>query len=53
MTKHIQQTYKVLDEIDHIRQRTGMYAGSTTSQTSLEWVFNSDTKNFKYKSEMG
>ena len=50
MTKHIQQTYKVLDEIDHIRQRTGMYAGSTTSQTSLEWVFNSETKKMEKRS---
>ena len=39
MTKHIQQTYQVLDEIEHIRLRTGMYAGSTSLQTSQEWVY--------------
>lgn len=50
MTKHIQQTYKVLDEIDHIRQRTGMYAGSITSQTSLEWIFNPETKKMEKRS---
>jgi len=41
MTKHIQQTYQVLDEIDHIRSRSGMYVGSTTTQTSSEWVYSS------------
>jgi DNA topoisomerase-2 len=50
MTKHIQQTYKVLDEIDHIRQRTGMYAGSITSQTSLEWIFNPEKKKMEKRS---
>lgn len=44
MTKHIQQTYQVLDEIDHIRKRTGMYAGSTAEQVSLEWVYDLATK---------
>jgi len=41
--KHIQQTYQVLDEIDHVRKRTGMYAGSTSLQTSQEWVYNRST----------
>lgn len=40
MTKHITQSYQVLDEISHIRLRTGMYAGSTSNQTSFEWVFD-------------
>lgn len=43
MTKHIQQTYQVLDEIDHIRKRTGMYAGSVSIQSSLEWVLDETT----------
>lgn len=43
MTKHIAQEYQVLDEIDHIRKRTGMYAGSTSLQTGKEWVFNQST----------
>jgi DNA topoisomerase-2 len=47
MTKHIQQTYQVLDEIEHIRKRTGMYAGSTSIQTSQEWVFNNETKKME------
>ena len=47
MTKHIQQTYQVLDEIEHIRKRTGMYAGSTSLQTSQEWVFNPTTKKME------
>jgi DNA topoisomerase-2 len=40
MTKHIAQTYQVLDEIEHVRKRTGMYAGSTEVQTSSEWVYD-------------
>jgi len=44
MTKHIAQTYQVLDEIDHVRKRTGMYAGSTSFQTSKEWVYDPDDK---------
>lgn len=47
MTKHIQQTYQVLDEIEHIRKRTGMYAGSTSIQTSQEWVFDSQIKRMQ------
>jgi DNA gyrase/topoisomerase IV subunit B len=42
MQKTIQQQYQVLDEIEHIRKRTGMYAGSTALQTSLEWVYDSE-----------
>lgn len=44
MTKHIAQTYQVLDEIEHVRKRTGMYAGSTEIQTSSEWVYDPATK---------
>jgi DNA topoisomerase-2 len=47
MTKHIQQTYQVLDEIEHIRKRTGMYCGSTSVQTSQEWVLNNTTKKME------
>ena len=44
MTKHIQQTYQVLDEIEHVKKRTGMYAGSTAIQTSLEWIYSPEEK---------
>jgi DNA topoisomerase-2 len=47
MTKHIEQTYQVLDEIDHVRQRSGMYVGSTTLQTSSEWVYNPASKKME------
>ena len=40
MSKQITQTYAVLDEIEHVRKRTGMYAGSTELQTSNEWVYD-------------
>jgi DNA topoisomerase-2 len=44
MSKHIAQTYQVLDEIEHIRKRTGMYAGSIAIQTSVEWVYDTSSK---------
>ena len=47
MTKTIAQTYQVLDEIDHIRKRTGMYAGSVSEQTAQEWIYNSQTKKME------
>lgn len=40
MTKHIAQTYVVLDEIEHVRKRTGMYAGSTEFTTADEYVYD-------------
>ena len=42
--KKIEQTYQVLDEIEHIRKRTGMYAGSTSIQTQQEWLYDVETK---------
>lgn len=49
MKKTIEQTYQVLDEIDHIRKRTGMYAGSVVSQTSNEWVYDTASKKMVKK----
>jgi len=49
MTKHIQQTYKVLDEISHIRARTGMYAGSVSRQSSIEWILNKEINKMEKK----
>lgn len=46
-TKHISQTYQVLDEIEHIRKRTGMYAGSTSLQTSTEYLFTPEDKKME------
>lgn len=31
--------YRILDEIEHVRMRTGMYAGSVEPITSVDWVF--------------
>ena len=36
--------YAVLDEIEHVRLRTGMYAGSTELQTSSEWIYDPNIK---------
>ncbi len=46
-SKKITQTYQVLDEIEHIRKRTGMYAGSVAEQASTEWVYNLETKRME------
>ncbi len=47
MTKAINQTYQLLDEIEHVRRRTGMYAGSTEVATKLQWVYNTETKRME------
>ncbi len=39
----------MLDEIEHIRKRTGMYAGSTSLQTTKEWVYNISTKKMEQR----
>ena len=49
MVKQVEQTYQVLDEIEHVRKRTGMYAGSTELQTSSEWVYDPATKKMVKK----
>lgn len=49
MTKHLAQTYRILDEIEHIRLRTQMYAGSTSLQTSLEWIYDVELKKMIQK----
>lgn len=46
MTK---QTYKVLSDIEHVRQRTGMYAGSTARETVERYVFNPATKKMEVR----
>lgn len=47
MTKHIAQTYQVLDEITHIRLRCGMYAGSTSIESNDTWVYDPETKKME------
>lgn len=48
-TKTHSQTYQVLDEIEHIRKRTGMYAGSITPQTQNEYIYNTETKKMELR----
>ena len=38
MTKEISKKYQLLDEIEHVLKRPGMYIGSTKSHTGSEWV---------------
>ena len=37
-TKDIGQKYQLLDEIEHVLKRPGMYIGSTKPHTSQEWI---------------
>lgn len=38
----IGEKYQLLDEIEHVLHRPGMYIGSTKSHTSQEWLQNSE-----------
>lgn len=38
--KTIEQTYQILDDIDHVRKRVGMYAGSPSIHAMDSYVFN-------------
>ena len=40
----VAENYKVLDEIQHVRQRTGMYAGSVELTKNTEWVYDTEKK---------
>lgn len=42
--KTIEQRYKVLDELEHIRLRVGMYAGSPVRETKEEHVYDMVSK---------
>lgn len=39
--KTVEQTYQILDDIDHVRKRVGMYAGSPSVHTMESYVHNS------------
>ena len=41
--------YAVLDEIEHVRRRTGMYAGSTELQTASDWIYDPNLKKMVKK----
>jgi DNA topoisomerase-2 len=41
-TKEISKKYELLDEIQHVLKRPGMYIGSTKPHTAQEWLPNSD-----------
>ena len=46
-TKSIEQQYKVLDELEHIRLRVGMYAGSPVIETREEYVYEMANKRMQ------
>lgn len=43
MSKSIEQQFKVLDEIEHIRKRPGMYVGSIVPHTAVEYVYDQES----------
>ena len=47
--KSIEQQYRKLDEIDHVRQRPGMYVGSIAMHEGNQWVYNVGTKRMERK----
>lgn len=51
MTKKIsiEQQYRKLDEIDHVRQRPGMYVGSIAMHEGNQWVYNPGAKRMERK----
>jgi DNA topoisomerase-2 len=45
----IEKKYRKLDEIQHVRQRPGMYVGSIAMHDSLSWVYDQSTKRMVRK----
>jgi DNA topoisomerase-2 len=43
MSKSVAQTYQKLDDIEHVRLRTGMYAGSVEPTAKEQWFYNLET----------
>jgi DNA topoisomerase-2 len=41
-TKEIGKKYQLLDEIEHVLKRPGMYIGSTKPHTANEWILGDD-----------
>lgn len=41
--KSVEETFKMMTQIEHVLKRPGMYIGSTSKQTSNEWVFDKST----------
>lgn len=50
-SKSIEQKYRKLDEIAHVRQRPGMYVGSIAMHESLDWVYDLVAKTM-YKKQV-
>lgn len=47
--KSIEETYTMMTQIEHVLKRPGMYIGSTSKQTSSEWVFDFNTSKIVKK----
>jgi DNA topoisomerase-2 len=45
----IEQQFRKLDEIEHVRQRPGMYVGSIAMSEGLQWVYNPQSKKMEKK----
>lgn len=41
--KSIEETFTMMTQIEHVLKRPGMYIGSTSKQTSSEWIFDKET----------
>lgn len=49
MAKKIEEQYKSLSEIEHVRTRSGMYIGSTTSSTVESFIIDEQSGQFVKK----
>ena len=49
MAKKIEEKYKELSEIEHVRLRPGMWVGSTKEEEKQFYIYNKDTGKFEQK----
>jgi DNA gyrase/topoisomerase IV subunit B len=49
--KEISKKYQLLDEVEHVLKRPGMYIGSTKPHQSAEWLQNEESKFLKTEVE--
>ena len=49
MAKKIEEKYKELSEIEHVRLRPGMWVGSTKEEEKQFYIYNKYTGKFEQK----
>lgn len=49
-TQKPSETYTKLNPVEHVLLRPGMYLGSTTPSTELQWIYSEETQRMKMES---